>query len=274
MVPMADALAPAGGGSCAGVRTADAMHALWWSARSRLSGGVRRRTASVVELVGPPGVGKTTIRRELLALEPGSRTIRVDRQRELGAVVHAALGLVLPIAVERARHRPSPSWADAVQLVRLRALRPAVAREAAGAARLVLLDEGPVYALAKLQAYARAAEDDGFFGARWRDALARWRQALDVVVWLDAPDELLMQRIRTRAKSHRVKAAGDLETARFLARYRAAYDTVVARLCTAGGPRLLRIDTTSGTGAEQAANLLQALDVRRRTAGAAGEWTT
>ncbi len=260
MVPMTDILAPSGG-SCVGVRTVDAMHALWWSARSRLSGGVRRRTASVVELIGPPGAGKTTIRRELQALEPRSRSIRVDRRRELGAVVHAALGLALPLAAGRARHRHSPSWADAVQLVRLRALHPAVAREAAGATRLVLLDEGPAYALAKLQAFARAAEDDGFFGARWRDALARWRQALDIVVWLDAPDELLVQRIRARAKAHRVKSAGDLETFRFLARYRAAYDTVVAGLCTAGGPRLLRIDTTAGTGGEQAARLLEALDL-------------
>ena len=152
--------------------------------------------------------------------------------------------------------------------MRLQALRPAVDRMVANSGQLVLLDEGPVYALAKLEAYSQAAKDAGAFGALWREALARWRTTLDVIVWLDAPDELLVHRIRTRAKAHRVKTVAALEAACFLSRYRAAYGTVVTRLCISGGPRLLKFDTSIGTAAEQAVRLTAALDALRARAGA------
>lgn len=254
--------------SLSGERAAD-VSTFWWSAGSRERAGEPCRPAAVVELIGPPGAGKTTLRRGMLALEPRSLTIRIDRRRDLAVVAEAALGLLLPVVAGVARRHPVPSWRDAVQLTRLRALWPAVARAVDSGAPLVLLDEGPVYALAKLEAYAHVADEAGFFGARWRSALARWREALDVVVWLDAPDELLVHRIRDRAKAHPVKVAGTLEAAHFISRYRAAYDVVAARLCTAGGPRLLRIDTSTGDGAEHAARLLGTLGVSARLRDAA-----
>ena len=241
------------------VCSAEAMHALWWSASSRLPVRVACRPASVVELIGPAGAGKTTLRRALAELEPQCRTaVRIDRRRELPVVMRAALRL-LPLLAGATLRRRAPSWSDAVQLVRLSSLHPAVARAASSRARFVVLDEGPVFALAKLDAYSHAAQDAGAFGVLWRDALARWRDPLDLVVWLDAPDELLTRRIRARAKPHRVKTAGAIETEHLLSRYRDAYGAVVARLCTAGGPRLLRIDTSAGTTAEHAARLLAEL---------------
>lgn len=249
------------GPSYADVRTPDVRHVIRPSPSSRLSVVAPTRPPQVVELVGPAGAGKTTLRRALAALEPRAHTaVRIDRRREFGVVMHTALRLLVPVLAGTADRRGAPSWGDAVQLVRLRALRPAVDRLVANSGQLVLLDEGPVYALAKLEAYSGAARDTGAFGALWRDALARWRPTLDVIVWLDAPDELLVHRIRARAKAHRIKMAATLEAACFLSRYREAYGTVVARFCTPGGPRLLRIDTASGTPAEQAVRLTAALE--------------
>lgn len=260
---MPDIVAPSSP-PCADVMAPDALHAmraLRSSARPRLPVVAPRRPPQVVELVGPAGAGKTTLRRALAAIEPSAYTaVRIDRRRDLGVVTHAAIRLLLPVIAGTAGRRGAPSWADAVQLVRLRALRPAVDRVVANSGQLVLLDEGPVFALAKLEAYSRAAQDSGAFGALWRDALATWRTTLDVVVWLDAPDELLVHRIRARAKAHRVKTAASLEAACFLSRYREAYGTVVTRLCAAGGPRLLRVDTSIGTPAEQASRLTAALE--------------
>jgi hypothetical protein len=241
-------------GIVTGVRVADAV-------RPHLRGDAPSRPAAVVELIGPPGAGKTTLRRAVLSLEPRSLTIRIDRRRDLAVVARTALGLVRPVVAAVAQQRHLLSWRDAVQHTRLRALRPAVARAAASGAPLALLDEGPVYALAKLEAYGHVSGEEGFFGTRWRDALARWREVVDLVVWLDAPDALLVRRIRGRAKAHPVKVAGPLEATRFISRYRAAYDTIVARMCTSGGPRLLRLDTSTGDAVEHAARVIETLDV-------------
>ena len=73
--------------------------------------------------------------------------------------------------------------------------------------------------------------------------LKQWASALDMVIWLDAPDAILVERIRARSKWHLVKEKPEQVANKFLARFRTSYDQIIARLTANCGPRVLRFNT-------------------------------
>jgi thymidylate kinase len=77
----------------------------------------------------------------------------------------------------------------------------------------------------------------------WRAALQRWAATLDVIIWLDAPDAVLAQRIRTRNGTHPCAEWGDRALYEFFARWRAGYQHVVSQLTEVHGPKVMKFAT-------------------------------
>ncbi len=74
---------------------------------------------------------------------------------------------------------------------------------------------------------------------------------LDAVIALDAPDEILVERIRSRPEHHRIKAESHSAAQSFLERYRTAYREIIEKI--GAGPRLLQVDTSRSSPDEVAA---------------------
>ena len=74
--------------------------------------------------------------------------------------------------------------------------------------------------------------------------LREWATAMDMVIWLDAPNEVLAERVHTRNKWHAVKERSDEEAKNLLAHYRILYEQTIARLTTIGNPEVLSYDTS------------------------------
>ena len=81
------------------------------------------------------------------------------------------------------------------------------------------------------------------YRARWDRVLQQWTETLDLVIWLDAPDDVLIERVQTRGRQHRMKNAAADDAAQFLSRYRACYQEIIATWAANGGPRVLRCNT-------------------------------
>jgi hypothetical protein len=62
--------------------------------------------------------------------------------------------------------------------------------------------------------------------------------ALDAIIWLDAPDGVLAQRIRERNKEHRMKDKSDAEIKEHLSLYRSSFEDVVDDLRKRNGSSL------------------------------------
>jgi hypothetical protein len=213
--------------------------------------------------VGAAGSGKTTLYRALAArcpdVVPGVR---------FGGLGHLRHGL--PVAA-----RLAPAWLSArgrfFDEKELRSLGYVAGWAAAlerGAARdeLAIFDHGPLFRIARLRAFGPPLVESAAF-ARWSAAaVRRWARLLHAVVWLDAPDAVLASRIDGRDERHRMKGFAAAETERFLARYRAAYEALLAELRAAGGPEPIRVDTSREAPDAIAARLLPALG--REAAGA------
>ena len=193
----------------------------------------------LVEVIGPAGAGKSTLLERASEADGSVAALRLEMRKFTPAAVLRMLCLLPLGRAYRTRLR---------QLFRQEICRIA-AREARETSsertpcRFVLLDEGPVYRLVRRRAVGyrgrqtRGLEDWG------RALVRRWAESVDVILWLDAPDPVLIQRMRTRDKLHAMKNGTDDEIGRFLQRYRQCYREVLGEIAPEGGSRILHVDT-------------------------------
>jgi hypothetical protein len=225
----------------------------------------------IAELVGPAGAGKTAILRALGQRDENIRPgLRIDRLRSLPMMIRFAIGLA-PTAFEVMRRSPR-SWRPAMlHLLRLRTLPGVLSRGTSPAYRAIVLDEGPLFSLSRLSVFHEANTGQGRLALGWETALDYWAGALDTVIWLDAPNEVLWQRIRHRSKEHQVKDKSEREVFEFLDRYRSAYREVLTRLTTIGRVQLTWVDTAAESVDQAAARILDALGQMGHPRRAAGD---
>lgn len=186
------------------------------------------RRPRVVELVGAPGSGKSSVAAALGEL-PGVSVVKDHQRRDLPMLAWSAVtaGKVLwatpPRGVSRLRWI---AW-----LGRCRAAPRIARRRLAAGARVVVLDQGPVYTLGRL---AESARRDPAV-ARWQLAgVAECGRFLDAVIVLDGEPSLLADRLRSRAKAHQADDLAVDAAISYLERERAMSRTIAAAVAAAG----------------------------------------
>lgn len=212
----------------------------------------------VIELVGPAGAGKSTLAQALRRRDPTIPPALGVWALPLPALMRSTIALLLAGVAPSAAKHPF-SWVELKQLIRLHTLHRAVGRTAAQGGRLVVLDEGPVFALSWLRVRCRRDPASSPFAALWRRALAQWAETLDAVVTLDAPDPVLAERIRTRARPHAVKHEAPGHIYPFLAHYRAAIAEALATVGVANGTRRIDCSTAAEAPDHMAGRILSEL---------------
>jgi adenylate kinase family enzyme len=219
----------------------------------------RRQRPLVLELVGPAGAGKTTLRSALCRRDPRIVAgVRVGRLRQARLMLRDGAAL-LPTFVRRHRADRWFNRAEIRAMSYLGGWLELLEGEAPGTERVTVLDHGPVFRLAALQEFGPAITRSAAF-ERWSARmLESWRWTLDRVVWLDATDDVLIGRIRGRAQKHGVKDRPDAEMREFLTRYRRRLESVLESLSQGSGPLTLRFDTARQSAPEIAAAVLATL---------------
>jgi hypothetical protein len=133
--------------------------------------------------------------------------------------------------------------------------------------RVAVFDQGPAYVLARLWERAPAGSRGRTFKRWWDGELDRWARTLRVAVMLDAPDYVLVERIRSRVKSHAAKGLSEAEAVRAVAGSRASYEATLAALAARGGPEVLRFDSSLHSVEEIAGRVAVALRAAVETDG-------
>ncbi len=212
---------------------------------------------TVIELVGPAGVGKTTLALQLEAR--GNAVLSSMWKVPTVLLARSAIGQVLE-ALALYRETGVVAWDEVKHFARLDALHASLDGSRRNGHSLVVLDEGPVYTLSWLQVIGHERLRNGGAKRWWWGTLRRWARTLDAVVLLDAPDPLLASRIRERDKPHLMKDRSLREISEFSAAYRAATNRVLAGLTACGGPPLLTLETGDEPTARLSARLLALLE--------------
>jgi deoxyadenosine/deoxycytidine kinase len=117
-------------------------------------------------------------------------------------------------------------------------------RESNEGNKVIILDQGPLYLLAEMQLFGPEYLKQKAAERLWNDLYDRWKAALYMVVWLDASNDVLLDRIRTRRQEHIVKTQPATVVYEFLDRYRVEYEFILSILTTKeSGLKVIKFDT-------------------------------
>jgi hypothetical protein len=196
-----------------------------------------------VELAGPAGAGKSATRRALIARS------RAETGEIWGLPVPLLLlnGLeLIPSFVPMWLAARAPLWDETRHMVRLQTLER-VLRDSGRPRSTMIFDEGPIFALAWLRGFGHSIMRSDELDDWWSTTLQQWALIVPVIIVLDAPDEVLIRRIRTRPEDHEVKNLSAREIAAWMARFRQALDWVLTSLAIENGVTVIRLDTSAST---------------------------
>lgn len=219
------------------------------------SGPLSRKTRRV-EIIGPAGAGKTTLYR---ALGCHIESVRLenfpDVRKWSDAPFFISNGIqlipgLLRLSQPKSRQLTRREFAWMSILHGWPAL---LSRESKNGNRVTVLDQGPIYLLAEVwlfgPEYLRQNSADGL----WQDFYNRWATTLDMVVFLDAANDILLERIRNRSQEHVVKDQPATVVYEFLDRYRIEYEFILSILTAKNADlKILQFDT----GRQQAQDIV------------------
>jgi shikimate kinase len=233
-----------------------------------------------VELVGPAGAGKTTLSQ---ALSRRSKRIVMGAYpyvRRVGDMPFFVKNGLLLVSTFLRLYQDNSRWLTRREIAWMMILmgwHHLLGQGVSSESTVIILDQGPVYFLAELHGFGPESLKSQNAERWWKNMYNQWAATLDMVVWLDTSDIVLMERIRTRGSWHLVKAKPAPVVFEFLARWRAAYEQVISVLtANSGGPKVVSFDTAQESVDEIVNQILiecglkdcQGQVVRRYTCGA------
>lgn len=198
---------------------------------------------SLVEVAGVAGSGKTTLASSLATM-PGHGRDPFISARDPGQLLRFAISFprLLPLLIQNLRMAPRMTWADYKLLVYITTGARHLSRQADRGV-IYIADQGPIYALVRLKAKDLGVATSHSFDSWWLTMLDHWLARVDLVVWLDAPDDTLLDRINQRPQQHAIKDGNREEGIRFIQRYRELFNEVSEQM-ERRGRRVAKFDTS------------------------------
>ena len=199
-----------------------------------------------IEIVGVAGTGKSTLARTLADRDPGNRiadSLHTKTSAHWAYVAHSA-ARVLPLVARSVRVPPAFDWEETKFIVYVTEWRRFLRRACRDDSGLVVLDQGPIFALARLLWGGKPVTSTREF-EHWLDEnVAGWSVDLDGIVWLVAPEEVLLGRINEREQDHEAKGRSTRDGLDVLLAHQSAYAALFERLEALGKPPVFTFDTS------------------------------
>ena len=217
----------------------------------------------IIELVGLAGSGKTTLAK---TLSHKKEQIHLSEDIKLRKVHHQKIFIehvpsLLPFLYSEFRNNRRYSWDEIKSIVYLEGWASEIEQQIPNKNTIIILDHGPVFKLAKLDAFSLEKSKSEPISTWSQKIIKLWADTLDIVIWLDAPDEILLERINQRNQKHAVRGTSKQESLDFLDRYRNSYQEILSQLISYGGTALFKFDANQLSAEHIADNIFDTLNL-------------
>lgn len=212
----------------------------------------------LVEIMGPAAAGKTSLVRALCSADQGIRAgLEIGRARFSGALV-GKVGPLLPVWVLDHRDDRWFNRREIKSITFLQAWYRELEQQGSNDIIATIFDHGPVFRLARLKEFGPEITRSATFERWWLACRERWMDVLDLIIWVDAPDEILLQRVAERGHGYLDTASSGEDKHEFLARYRRAFAEILEQ-GSSNRPNVLRFRSDRRSVVEIADEVLAAI---------------
>jgi predicted kinase len=206
----------------------------------------------IVELVGLPGVGKSTLAQEMCRQ---NRNIHLEKTPYFRRATdipffmrNSVKNLPRILRIQLSKDGGGLSRRDIVLMVILSGWRQVLIQKNLTNELVLLLDEGPICYLTRLCAWGSEGLRSTAANNWWKGVFLEWASFLDLIIWLDASDETLIERIRSREMWQEVKTMTREQAFKYFEDLRSKQDYVLKKISTqTKTPSFVSINTQINT---------------------------
>ncbi|BAY24260.1 thymidylate kinase [Calothrix sp. NIES-2100] len=213
----------------------------------------------IVEFLGPAGAGKTTLLRALKQSHPNIKEGVIANEIDCIPYLITNTLLFFPTFISQYQHTRWFTWKETRSMIYTQVWHEILEREKDNKNLAILFDHGPLFRLARLLACGPDITKSPIYQEWSNKILAQWMNTLDIVVWLDAPNTVLLQRVHNRDTWHEVKEKSDIEGHNFLENYRRVYEEIITQIKSNSPIKILHFNTSEKSVEHIANETLMAL---------------
>jgi broad-specificity NMP kinase len=193
-----------------------------------------RRKPFIVELVGPPGAGKTRLASTILA-NNSNVVIENPPYFRMPKYIPFFIKNILFLSPDLLNfyRKKEDGWLtsrDIAIMTILEGWHQLLKRPAAKNNKVIVLDEGAICLMYKLLYFGSDLLKCELAQSWWNEMYEKWANTLDLVVRLDSPPETLIERVRARNTIHEINELSDPEAIQWFNGVRNTEDTVISVL--------------------------------------------
>jgi thymidylate kinase len=220
----------------------------------------------VIELIGVAGVGKSTLYRSLKSRNyPWLICDQVLPVWNISSVpffiknITSMMPLLMQTEImgERLLKRREIAF-----LALLHGWHKTLRKKADHQGSAIILDQGPISMMAYLSVFGPESLKYDHVQSWWDSIYHKWAQALDLLVYLDTKDEVIIDRIRNRSQDHFLKKETTDVICEWIYKYRGLYTQILNRFESNGRKvKVVRIDSGLNSVDELIKDLLPRIEI-------------
>jgi len=203
----------------------------------------------IIELVGPPGSGKTTVT-EILKTKNKNVSVEIfpfiNNRKDLPFFALNLMRLTPDIFhfFLNAKGKRFPAKRDIALMTILTGWNLTLKKITSSNDQMVILEEGAICLLAKLNGFGSDVLRETCAAGWWHKTNRKWAHTLDMVIVLDTPNDVLLKRIRSRELQYEIKNMPNEEAHQYLAQIQEAETHAISNLKDEeDGPAVFHLST-------------------------------